>query len=350
MVSALAQAAWRQEGWSEDVNDSSLRDMPVIDFYQDWAYGQFGPEVSEKIARIFISLDGGPLFSREKNPERQANLYRTSDWQRGPGSIIINRQPWDTVQKKFDFVDSLLVIRDEISGKGNMERFDYWLNTFLFARSAARFGCLMGQIDNLVFRMSYELSEFQKQKFVELNILPLRIQAAKIWEEMMFYLLQTVSTTGELGTIANLEQHNLELLQVLNKYDSLIIHNLGRRLPAEAELSRKYNGPLKIIVPTKRNLLEPGEDLNLKVILLSGEPVNEAFLCWRFLGEIAFNKIPLIHASRSVYKAILTSEMLINRDFEYYIEVGTPSGGKTYFPSTAPELNQTVVIIPELLE
>jgi len=355
-VSALASAAWKQEEWAEIAKDSSLRDLPAVDFYQDWAKIQFGPEVSERIAQIFVSLDGGPLFNREHHQARQANLFRTSDWQKGPGGVIMNSQPWDTVKKNFDFVDSLLVIRSGISGEGNLERYDYWLNTFLFARSTARFGCMMGQIDDYIFRMRDNLNESQIQKFVELNILPMRIEAARIWEEMMYYFLQTVSTTGELGTIANLEQHNLGLLQVLNKHDSLIIHEIGRELPRRAALSMEYRGPLKIIVPTRRNLLEQGEDLNLKVILLSGESVNKAFFCWRYLDEAfynrifhgikRFNKIPLEHVNRGVYKVILSSEILMDRDFEYYIEVDANSGSKTYYPATAPEICQTVVIIP----
>ncbi len=349
-VSALARAAWKQEGWSETAGAPSLRDMPVADFYQDWAQSQFGTEVSDKIARIFTSLDGGPLYDNDKNQERQANLYRTSDWHGGPGGIIISRQPWDVVQKKFDFVDSLLAIRSDISGNGNRERFDYWLNTFLFARSTARFGCVMGQIDSLLFRTKDELNESQKQKFVETNVLPLRIQAARIWEEMMFYLLQTVSTTGELGTIANLEQHNLGLLKVLNKYDSLIVRHLGRPLPQETELLMKYHGPLRIIIPTKRNLLETGEDLNLKVMLLSEVPVKDAHFCWRFIGEKEFTKMPLVHVNRGVYKVILSSEIINDRDFEYYIEIASATGGKEYFPATASKINQTVVVIPGSME
>ena len=349
-VSALAQAAWNQKGWSEAIENPTLRDMPVTDFYRDWARAHFGPEESDRIAEIFMTLDGGPLYDREKDPVRHANLYRTSNWQDGPGGIIINRNPWDSIGKNFDFVDSLLVIRSGISGKGNLERYDYWINTFLFARTTARFGCIMGQIENLLLRMQAQLNESQKKIFVERNVLPLRIQAARIWEEMMFYLLQTVSTTGELGTIANLEQHNLSFLQVLTKFDSLIISELERSLPPEAELSMEYQGPLRIIVPAKRNLIEPGEDLDLKIILLSEQPVNETKFCYRFTGEKKYIKIPLIHVNKNVYKVVLASEKINERDHEYYIEVKSTAGEKAYFPATAPEINQTVVVIPGLVD
>ena len=159
----------------------------------------------------------------------------------------------------------------------------------------------------------------------------------------MNYLLQTVSTTGEMGTIANLEQHNLGLLRLLNKHDSMITDASGKPIPPEAELSMKYFGPLRIIVPALRNLLETDEDFNLKVIVLSGEPVREAYFYCRNMGDKEFQKIPLTHINRGVYKVILTKEMLGNTDFEYYIEAVSASSRKVLFPVTAPEINQTVV-------
>jgi len=181
---------------------------------------------------------------------------------------------------------------------------------------------------------------------IEQQVLPLRIQASMTWVEMMNDLLQTVSTTGELGTIANLEQHNLGLLQVLNKHDSLILSVTGKPLPPEAELSMKYFGPMRIIVPALRNLLEPGEDFNLKVILLSGEPIKEASFFWKNLGEKQFSKITLTHVNRGVYTLKILSEDLNNEDFEYYIEAVSASEARTVFPATARDINQTVVIMP----
>jgi hypothetical protein len=166
------------------------------------------------------------------------------------------------------------------------------------------------------------------------------------WVEMMGFLLKTVSTTGEMGTVANLEQHNFGLLQVLTRYDSLITDATGKPLPPEAELSMKYFGQLRIIVPALRNILEAGEDLNLKVIILSGEPVREANFFWKKLGEKQFQKIPLEHVNRGVYKIALSQELLNNSDLEYYIEAISASSGKAVFPATAPSMNQTVVFLP----
>jgi hypothetical protein len=349
-ISALASAAWDLEGLVGKNIFEEGRDLPVDDFYQDWAKSQFGPEVSERIAGIFVSIDGGPMYNKELDVRRPANLYRLADWQGGPGGILLIGQPWEVIQKNYAFVDELENIRKEITGKGNMDRFDYWLNTFRYARSAAHFGCIMGKADSIILRLSDIIDKSLREDDIERQVLPLRVQAARIWVEMMNYLLQTVSTTGELGTIANLEQHNLGLLQVLNKYDSLIIDATGQPLPPEAELSMKYFGPLRIIVPSLRNILEANEDFNLKVILLSGEPIREAYFYWKNLGEKQFSKIPLTNVNRGVYKLTLSAEIMNGNDFEYYIEAVSASSEKAFFPATAPSINQTIVVMSSSVE
>jgi hypothetical protein len=326
------------------------RDLTVDDFYLDWAKCQFGPSASERIASIFVSIDGGPMYNKEQDPVRSANLYRFADWQGGPGGILANRRYWDDIRKNYEFVDELEKIRMEIKGKGNTERFDWWLNTFRYARSAAHFGCILGQMDSVVSSLpGIKDMSLRKEKLAQ-DVLVLRIQASMTWVEMMNYFLQTVSTTGEMGTIANLEQHNLGLLNLLNRYDSLVTNATGKPLPPEAELSMKYFGPLRIIVPALRNILETDEDFSIKVMILSGEPVREANFYWRKLSDKQFKKIPLTHLNRGVYKIFLSIDELQNSDFEYYIEAVSASSGKALFPTTAPSMNQTIVVMPAVSE
>jgi hypothetical protein len=359
-VSALASAGWDIKRLEEKdtcsdpagkiltkrTGGAGGRDLPVDDFYRDWAKCHFGPEASGEIAGIFTAIDGGPICNKEEDPMRSANLYRFADWQGGPGGILVNKLPWDEISRKYEFVDKLEKIRMRVKGKGNFERFDYWLNTFRYARSAAHFGCIIGQMDKINSSLS-GISDIsiKKDKIIQ-DLLPLRIQAAMTWVEMMDYLLKTVSTTGELGTVANLEQHNLGLLGLLNKYDSLITDATGKHLPPEAELSMKYFGQLRIIVPALRNILDTDEDFSLKIIILSGEPVREAYFYWKNLGERKFQKISLEHINRGVYKVTLSQDLLKNSDFEYYIEAVSASSGRAVFPATAPLMNQTVVVLP----
>jgi hypothetical protein len=107
----------------------------------------------------------------------------------------------------------------------------------------------------------------------------------------------------------------------------------------------KYFGPLRIIVPALRNILEENEDFKLKVMLLSGEPIRETNFYWKNLGDKQFSKLPLTHVNRGVYRITLSGEEFQNNDFEYYIEAVSASSEKAHFPATAPSLNQTVVVM-----
>jgi hypothetical protein len=154
------------------------------------------------------------------------------------------------------------------------------------------------------------------------------------------HLLATVSTTGELGTVANWNQHNLPGL--LTKPGEELAKLLGEPLPAQAQLTQSYHGPTRIIVPTKRTSLALDEALKLKVIILSEAPPRAATLHWRKLSERRFAAIPLTLVARGVYSVQLPAG--VKDDFEYYIQVDPERGGPFYCPATAPKLNQTVVV------
>jgi hypothetical protein len=154
------------------------------------------------------------------------------------------------------------------------------------------------------------------------------------------HLLQTVSTPGELGTVANWNQHNLPLL--LGKPGEELATLLGQELPADAQPDLRYRGPMRIIVPTRRTSMPGNETFKLKVIILSENPPRKAALYWRKLASGSFAPRPLRHESRGVYWAELPSPEIA--DFEYYLKVEAEGGAPVYFPPTAPKLNQTVVV------
>jgi len=156
------------------------------------------------------------------------------------------------------------------------------------------------------------------------------------------HLLATVSTTCELGTVANWNQHNLP--DLLTAPGDELAWILGEPLPAEAQSAQPYRGPTRVIVPTLRASLAANAPQNLKVIILSEQPPRRAALYWRKLGESRFAMIPLTHLVRGVYCVGLPSPA--KDDFEYYVKVEPDSGRPICFPATAPKLNQTVVIWP----
>jgi hypothetical protein len=75
--------------------------------------------------------------------------------------------------------------------------------------------------------------------------------------------------------------------------------------------------------------------------VLGGQP-QEAEICWRPLGVGPFAKAPLIQVARGVYAVTLPAEAA-RADFEYYVHA-TVGGQSLVFPSTAPEMPQTVVV------
>ena len=335
-ASALAKASWEQGDWSKAAKKepaTKLRDLPAGDFYLDWAKTEFGPEAAEQIAVVFTQQDGKGL-----------TIPRSSDWVDGPGAIKVNKTVWSKEAKKYDFVEEFAKLRGKIRGKDNIERFDYWLNTFRYTKTMSEIGCTLGQLDDTVNLMGKQSDPKIKKQMAEKEALPLRINLAKKWGEMETYLLETVSNTGEMGAVANLEQHSMKQLQLLNKHDKVLEAALERPLPKDTNIWTDYRGESRIIVPTVRGNLTSGENLELKVIVLAKDSANQLTLYWRPMGESQYNKLPLKHISRGVYTAVVPAADINGKDIEYYIKAELGLGKKLYFPASAPDRNQTVVV------
>jgi hypothetical protein len=335
-ASALAKAAWEQDNWGEAAKKepaTKLRNLPVGDFYLDWAKAEFGPEAAKEIAEIFTKQDGKGL-----------NMPRSSEWVDGPGAIRVNKTDWSKKAKKYDFVDEMAKLRGKIKGKGNIERFDYWLNTFRHAKLTSELGCMIARLDEIMKKAAKENDPKTKKEMVQKEALPLRKDLAKKWGEMETYLLETVSNTGEMGEVANFEQHSMKKLGFLNKHDRAIEEILEKPLPEDAKPWKDYRGVPRIIVPSVRGNLTAGENLELKVILLSKNPAGKAELYWRPMGQGQYKKLSLEHIARGVYSAVISAADISGQDIEYYIKAEFGFGKTLYFPAAAPDRNQTVVV------
>ena len=174
--------------------------------------------------------------------------------------------------------------------------------------------------------------------------LPVRKELVACVRDVHKYLLATVSTNGAMGNVANWQQHLMATL--LTKPGRELGDIPGEDLSADAMPSTQYDGPLRIIVPTLRSSLMAGEDLNLKVIVLAAEPPKDVALYWRPLGEGNFKKITLTHLARAVYSVRIPASQ-IETDLEYCIDANSVDGQRATFPASAPDINQTVVIMKE---
>jgi hypothetical protein len=303
-----------------------LRYLPVADFYADWAGVEFGPEAAEPLAAIFTRLDG--------------HLPRAADWVGGPGSIRPDGRPWEQVQKEYAFVDELAALRPRITGPGNLERFDYWLNNFRYLRSIGKTTCLWARFNAALAKVKAEKDQQAQKKLARELALPARKELVAAFAELHRHLLATVNNPGEMGNVCNWQQQILPVL--LTQPGRELARLLGDDLPADALPSTQYAGPPRLFVPEVRTGIVAGEAFKLTVIVLGAKP-QAGELCWRPLGGDAFAKTPLVHVARGVYTVALPAEA-VKADFEYHVQA-TADGKSLIFPSTAPAMNQTVVVV-----
>ena len=315
----------RLEDYEPDWPETT-RFAPIDDFYADWAASEFGEEAGPMAAAVFARIDG--------------RLPQVSVWANGPGGLKPDPRPWEEAAKDFGFVAELAALQPRVTGDGNKERFAYWLSTFLYMRETARLECLWGEYDRAVAALRKPEKAASKISLAESTLVPIRERLVACLESIYGHLLATVSNPGELGTVANWEQHLIP--GIILKPNEELRTLMGRELPSAAQPSRGYQGRPRIIVPAARTLLAEGEALTLRVIILAGEPASEASLYWRPLGAGEYQAVDLKKRDRGVYEVTCPET---GRDIEYYVRIRAGEDVVVY-PATAPAINQTVVRKP----
>lgn len=300
---------------------------PVDDFYLDWALHEFGPAAGPDAAEIFARMDG--------------KLPRSSDWLEGPGGYAPDPRPWNEVAPEYDFVDAFRALHDRTMGAGERGRYDYWRATFDFLRASARMRCAYGAFNETMKRLEQEPSQDAQRDLARREALPLRIELIRATEEAYAHLLATVETTGEMGTVANLEQHTFPAM--LDAPGLRLAELLEVPLPPEANLCEDYSGPARIIVPAIQTAIPAGDTLDLRVIVLDAAPPQSGAIHVRPIGEGEYARIPLGHVARNTLHASVKDGRFRDASMEYYIEVVTAGGNVLRWPDTAPTINQTVV-------
>lgn len=315
------------------------RDLSVEDFYADWAKAQFGKEVAKQMADLFVSLDGN---SKVKTiGQREANLPRPSDWLGGPGGIFPDSRSWDDVQIDYNFIDKMENMQTDVRGTGNLDRFEYWLNQFRYLRAIGKFRCTMYSYNKAMEKVRNEIDPDLQKKLIKENVFPFRKQEIEDLGEIHKHLLNSVSTTGGLGTVTNWQQHSIPKL--IEETGRELVKILGEELPSAMNPSKSYSGNERMIITTIRSSIDADEPFQLKIIFLGKKPKSAAFY-WRSMGNGNYKKIDLKHITRNSYGIVLSPD-LIQGDFEYYIKAVSDKNKNLFFPATAPVLNQTVIKI-----
>jgi hypothetical protein len=160
---------------------------------------------------------------------------------------------------------------------------------------------------------------------------------------MYSYLLAKVNTPGELGTIANLEMHNLQNKQLLTKHDSVFSQILEAPM-ATLNFMTTYQGKSRLVVPTKRTVLESKEDFNVTVMVLTSGKVKSGSLYYTTLGKKIYQQLSFTNTNNGVYSVTIPKSQLRNKDFAYYLEFQLENEILRY-PTGAPTENRTVIIV-----
>jgi len=308
------------------------RAMPVGDFYEDMARASFGAAVAMDAGALMATLDG---MGFEPNP---------TDWIGGPGSLNTNVALGTQATAKGAVVARFAALRPKVVGPGNLERFDYWCHTFQASVTMYEFAAIRGQLAAAVKKIEATKDAAAKKALAQ-DALKLRLDLVRVWDRLLQLEIGTVSTPGELGTIANLEQHSRVHAGNITGFDKVLTAALGADLPATAAPAMRYAGPPRIIMTTVRTQAAMGESVALKVIILPGTAAQDAVagaLFWRPLGGGEFQKVPLTHVARAVYGVTLPPLTGDAPAIEYYIDA-TAGAQTLHFPATAPVLNQTIV-------
>lgn len=350
-VSALAKAAWEQP-WNPEKGkrirsdqlqeflrslegrERAVRDMECLDFYMDWCKNQFGEQVADSMALLFAGLDGVKKKT-VKLDAKLSKLPRPATWGNGPGNILMNDEPWDSVRLQYQFVDKMERLRPAVAGPGNLERFDYWLNQFKYLRAMGKLACSVGLFKIGTMEME-KLTAPEKKRYAEEKLMGLLKREATELEEVQKYLVSTISTWGEMGTLCNWQQH------VVPHYLAPQISQIRTAIGDSSWVPEQFTARLdlrKIVVPSPQTIVQQGKDYTAKVITFNINP-KQAVMYWRTIGEKEFRHCNLARTSENYWMATLPGSQ-INGDFEYYLVVN--DGEEFRYPVTAPELNFAVV-------
>lgn len=202
-------------------------------------------------------------------------------------------------------------------------------------------GCMRGLLDKRMKELSAKQSESAKCSFAEDKVLPLRIDLSRKWEQMIGYLMQTVYTSGELGTLINLESQTRKTYGFLTKYDQELEVACGKKLPTEIYLSETYSLSPRLIVLNERTVIGKGEVYKMEVTVLGTNHIDEVpVLMYRELGKGKFKAKKMTLEKQHIFSVQLPDST--EKTIEYYITMNV-DGKKLSYPASAPEVNSTWV-------
>ncbi len=322
-ITALAQAGWDFDTpGAVNANSSAGGRMPGMDtFWADWGRGMFGGDAGAQVGRAIQKLDGGHLAINA--------LIRG-----GAGTTDAQ------VSEFFTPLRELEALRPRIEGAGNLERFDYWLNLVRASHLRVRTWLLADRLALRVQQVNAAPEPERKSSLVRNEVLPLRLDLARSYENLIAAFVACARSPGEVGTISSIESGSRE--RIVSAHDTALAQMLGKPLPAETAVSTAYRGTPRIFVSARRTQMNASEPQEIWAFVLSGAKCTGVNLYWRPLGQGRFKQQLATHRARQAYRATLPASS--RATLEYYLEAASEDGQRLLWPTTAPTINQTVTV------
>lgn len=318
--------------WAADQSGRGWdRAAPTSDFFKDFAAAWFGPEAAPAIARLFEKIDG-------KVPQSVQGGCPS-------GMLSPDPTPWEQVAPRFAFVDEFAALQPRVQGAGNLDRLDYWLNTFRYHRSLAAVRCAYARFERVMGEVEAESEPAKRKALAAASGVPAYRELLGFFGETYNLLLATVNTPGAMAMVVNLENHQHFWPRVIGATGARLEAALGTPLPGACAAPKQFTGKPRLIVPTLRGSVESGEELRVRMIVLAAGSPREVALFWRPLGRGEFRRLAASHVGRGVHEARLTVQGSDGAGVEWYAKAVTANGESIVYPATAPELNQTVVVV-----
>jgi Glycosyl hydrolase family 67 N-terminus len=361
-ASAFAQAAWdwsavkENEGINlaidKEVGPMSSRKLSVEKFYNDFAIANFGSESAGAIAKIFSAMDGNVPISVAVNCPAGSlfPIHQTLANPYGPAntSLIVPDDliSWEKVAQEYPFVEQMERVRSSINGKGNLDRFDFWLNTFKYHRQLAKVRWTLSAFElamkNVKKQMGFDAQWTSAMK----EAVPAYGKLVTEYELLVTLQMSVLSTNGGVATVVNLMQNKDFWQTAIENPANSLKEIIGNNLPEDILPSKEYKGKNRIFMVTQKTSILNGESFEVKVTTLGKSKPTKVTLNWKPMGAQTYSKIALSNSKNGIYSTLLEKDTIAEKDFEYYVEA-VFNEDTIYYPATAKEINNTVIVLKE---
>jgi hypothetical protein len=310
---------------SVKLNDNLVESDEWIEMmYIKWAKLNFGKNSSSRLGTILADME----MSRNGLDMIVGWDGRDKTGYTRPGAIMLNSTPWEIESKKYNFVKEFKSLQHTVKGKGNLERFNYWLTTLELLKRMAEFGCERYLFEKAMMDKDYIIAE------------GMIIRLLFLFMDIIILKIKKITDISELGEIINLE--NLTWKQTIEEqWLDKLEKGLGRK-PNIPKLDKKYGRDSILRIVNHRNTIYKNENPSLKLI---GLLIKNPTLHINVVGENKFKSFKFTNVNNAIYRCKIPEEFKNNNCIEYYVTAKDIYNTTIYYPSSAPETNNTIIIV-----